>query len=704
MRAKLPDREGFIERDGVHVHYEVYGEGAETLLFLPAFPIVHARKWKGQLPYFSRHYRCIAFDPRGNGKSARPEAVAAYRLDEYADDALAVLDAVGVERAIVVGLSLGAMLAAVLAAQHPDRVRAAVMIGGSYPVQPDYGYVTPEKFNARHDRPEGWQKYSRHYWQTDYRDFVEFFFTNVFTEPHSTKPFEDAVGWGLETTGETLAKTVLGRLNSSGAYGADTEVFRRIDCPLLLIHGEDDRISPAAKSKVVAEITGGDLVLLPGVGHLPAQRFAAKINTLIRDFLDRALDRPRPPAHRPNGGGRGNRRVLYLSSPIGLGHGRRDLAIARELRKLRPDVAVDWLAQDPVTRMLDANGETIHPASAHLANESRHIEEEAGEHDLNAFQALRRMDEILVANFMVFQEVLEQQHYDLVVADEAWDVDHFWHEHPELKRTQLAWFTDFVGFLPMPEGGDREAFLASDYNAEMIGHIERTPGLRDRAIFVGSPDDIVPGSFGPDLPVIRDWTKRHFDFCGYVTGFDPKDFGSREALRAGFGYRPGEKVCIVTVGGSGVGGHLLRRIIAAYPTAKARLPELRMIVVAGPRIDPATLGAPDGVEVRAFVPDLHRHLAAADLALVQGGLTTSMELAAAKTPFIYFPLHNHFEQNFHVHHRLQRYRAGRRMDYATADPDQIAAAIVDEIGRPVEFLDVETDGAARAAAMLAELL
>ncbi len=258
--------------------------------------------------------------------------------------------------------------------------------------------------------------------------------------------------------------------------------------------------------------------------------------------------------------------------------------------------------------------------------------------------------------------------------------------------------------MPMPEGGSHEAYLTSDYNAEMIKHIASSPQLRDRAIFVGNPDDIVPGTFGPDLPVIRDWTEEHFGFCGYVTGFDPRSFGSRADLRERFGYRDDEKVCIVTVGGSGVGGHLLRRIIEAYPTAKRRLPDLRMIVVAGPRIDPASLGAPAGVETRAFVPDLDMHLAACDLALVQGGLTTSMELVAAKTPFVYFPLHNHFEQNFHVHHRLQRYGAGRRMDYAAASPDEIAQVMVEELGKPGDFRDVETDGATRAAAMLSELL
>ena len=163
-------------------------------------------------------------------------------------------------------------------------------------------------------------------------------------------------------------------------------------------------------------------------------------------------------------------------------------------------------------------------------------------------------------------------------------------------------------------------------------------------------------------------------------------------------------MCIVTVGGSGVGGDLLRRVIAAYPQAKDMVPELRMIVVAGPRIDPGRLPAPDGLEVRRYVPDLYRHLAACDLAVVQGGLTTAMELTASRRPFLYFPLRHHFEQNLHVRHRLERYRAGRYMDYDNAGPEQIATAIAAEIGRNVNYQPVATDGAARAAAMLADLL
>jgi UDP:flavonoid glycosyltransferase YjiC (YdhE family) len=98
------------------------------------------------------------------------------------------------------------------------------------------------------------------------------------------------------------------------------------------------------------------------------------------------------------------------------------------------------------------------------------------------------------------------------------------------------------------------------------------------------------------------------------------------------------------------------------------------------------------------------HLAACDLALVQGGLTTCMELTAAGTPFIYFPLKNHFEQNFYVAHRLDRYGAGRRMEFATSTPEMIADAMIHVLKAPTKFKPVEADGAPRAAHMIADLI
>ncbi len=263
------------------------------------------------------------------------------------------------------------------------------------------------------------------------------------------------------------------------------------------------------------------------------------VNTEIRALVERVLPRPvtrtwtRSRSRRP--------RVLYLRSPIGLGHARRDLAIARELRTRHPEIVIDWLAQDPVTRVLAGAGERIHPASPWLANESAHIESEALDHDLHAFQAIRRMDDILIDNFEVFDDVVADGGYDLVVGDEAWDVDYFLHENPERKRFAYAWFTDFVGWLPMPDGGDAEAALTADYNAEMIEQRARYRRLRDRSIFVGQPDDIVAGTFGADLPEIRGWTERNFDFAGYVTDQAPPTEADRTRLRAAYGYRSDER-------------------------------------------------------------------------------------------------------------------------------------------------------------------
>ncbi len=702
MRAKEPVDSGYVERDGVRLSYEIFGDGPQSMVFLPTWSFVHSRVFKGMIPYFSERYRCITFDGRGNGKSDRPEAVEAYSLDNYVADALAVMDATNAGHTILVGLSFSGMLSAILAAHHPERVAAAILLGTAASVGPGYPYNTPQHFMAEKPDTEGWNKYDLAFWHKDYAAFADHFSRHIFTEPHSTKQIEDAKAWAADTTGAVLAKTVEARFILPN-FDVSEAMFRKISCPVLMIHGDNDNIQPYARAQVVAELTRAELVTIPDGGHNPSGRFPAFVNTTITEFLERRLGPTKPATPKPVHASRA-KKALYLSSPIGLGHGRRDLAIARELRKLHPDLKVDWLAQDPVTRLLNAASETIHPLSERLASESRHIELECGEHELHAFQALRRMDEVLAFNFMLFQDAVKHGDYDLVIADEAWDVDHYWHEHPKLKMAKLAWLTDFVGNVPMPSGGAHEAFLTTDYNAEMIGHVERHKAVRDRAIFVGNPEDIVPLSFGTDLPAMRDWIPKHFDFSGYIIGEHPSTFGPRADLRRQLGYQEGERVAIVTVGGSGVGAHLIRRILQGVPMARAKVQGLRVIVVAGPRINPEAINVPEGVELRSFVPDLDRHLAACDVALVQGGLTTCMELTAAATPFIYFPLKNHFEQNFHVAHRLQRYGAGHRLDYDTATPDMIADAVVAALRTPTRSAPVEADGAVRAARMISDLL
>ena len=196
------------------------------------------------------------------------------------------------------------------------------------------------------------------------------------------------------------------------------------------------------------------------------------------------------------------RRALWVCSPIGLGHILRDLAIARALREQMPDLAIEWLAQPPVTRVLEEHGETIHPASAELASESAHWESEAAaQHDLHAFYAFRRMDEIFCANYMLFDDVVRETPYDLWVGDESWEVDHFLHENPERKIAPYAFLTDVTGFLPVdPDGDPREADLCADYNAEIIEHLDRFPYVRDRSVFIGGFDELPDASLGPGLP------------------------------------------------------------------------------------------------------------------------------------------------------------------------------------------------------------
>jgi pimeloyl-ACP methyl ester carboxylesterase/predicted glycosyltransferase len=707
MRARLPEHSGTVSRnDGTTTAYDVYNPaGTPTVLLLPAWQVANAELWKAQVPVLARRHRVITIDGLGTGRSDRPTISSAYADDKVVEDVVAVLDAEGVHRVIAAGVSCGGSLAAQLAAAHPRRVHGIVMIAPAIDISPPLPARVEYDFHGDHEHPEGWALYSARAWQTDYERFIEFFWQKICSEPHSTKLIEDGIGWARDTGNEVLIATAY-RESACSLPEVMRALLRAITVPVLLIHGSDDAVIPLSRSEVAADLTGGDLLVIEGGGHVPQARDPIRVNRALAEFIERVTPAAERPPRRDTWTRalRRSKRVLFLSSPIGLGHARRDLAIAGALREECAGVQVDWLTQHPVTRLLEDAGEAVHPAARALVSESAHFENETHEHSLHAFQAVRRMDEILVANFSVLQELVDSGDYDLVIGDEAWDVDHFWHENPELKKTAFAWITDFVGWLPMPEGGTHEEELTADYNAEMLEHIERFARVRDRSIFVGELDDVIDESFGPGLPGIREWTARHYEFCGYITGFAPPAEDERRRLRTRLGHPPDQPLVIATVGGTSVGASLLRKVVAAYEYARKERDDLRLLVVAGPRIDPAVLPHVEGVDVRGYVPDLHLHLAACDAAVVQGGLTTTMELVAARRPFVYFPLDNHFEQQRHVRHRLERHRAGRPMRYADADPEAIADALLGALSASVDYAPVASDGAARAARLVAELL
>jgi pimeloyl-ACP methyl ester carboxylesterase len=266
------------------VRWERHGDGNPTLLLLPAWSIIHSRQWKAQVPYLARHYRVLTFDPRGNGRSDRPPTAEAYDDDQYVADALAVLDATGTRQAVLVGLSRGGRWAVELAAARPERVLGAMLIDPALPFMALLPREQNNSFDEELDRTDGWAKFNRHYWLREYRDFLEFFASQAFSESHSTKQIEDMVGWGLETSPETLVLTQLG---AQPASREEMEaVLRRVGCPVLVVHGDDDRVRPHAAGAAVAGLTGGALVTIEGGGHCPQARHPVKVNLLIREFVE----------------------------------------------------------------------------------------------------------------------------------------------------------------------------------------------------------------------------------------------------------------------------------------------------------------------------------------------------------------------------------------------------------------------------------
>jgi pimeloyl-ACP methyl ester carboxylesterase/UDP:flavonoid glycosyltransferase YjiC (YdhE family) len=710
MRARLPDESGYIVNNGVRIYYEVHGTGAPTVLLLPAWSIVHSRIWKMQVPYLARHFRVLTFDGRGNGHSDRPLDTAAYDDAEFVADAIAVLGQTDTDQAVLVSLSRGAGYALRLAAEHPERVLGALFSGPAVSLHDPPPDAQSYDFDAELDTEVGWAKWNAPYWRRNWPGFVDFFMNQIFTEPHSTKHVEDTIGWGLETDPETTIRTqeaiylgTPGRAGSSLRRATVLTLAAQVRCPCLVVHGTDDHIVPIASGERLAEALDCPIVAMEGSGHAPNARDPVRFNLAVRDFVESLVPRrpertvwARPRVRRP--------RALWISSPIGLGHVLRDLAIAQAVRERVPDLQIEWWAQPPVTAVLEAHGEAVQPISTQMASESAHWESEASAHDLHAFQAYRRMDEIFLANYMLFDDVVQETNYDLWVGDESWEVDHFLHDNPERKIAPYVFTTDVIGFQPTNPDDLREAELCADYNAEKIERRERFPQLRDLSLFIGGFDELPDMSFGRGLPRVREWSARWYDSVPYVVPFDQVAYANRDALRDRLGYGTGFPLLVAAVGGTRVGRDLLELTAEGFAHLRKEQPEARMLMVSGPRIDPAELPDVEGLDRTGYVSNLFEHLACADAAVVQGGLSTTMELVAVGRPFVYFPLQHHWEQQHFVTHRLEHYRAGIRMDYATTTPADLSAAMSRALASKPRYRRIRSGGAQQAADRISALI
>ncbi len=335
MRARYPDREGFVERDGVRVWYEVHGDGETTIMLVPGWglPLL---AWKAQIPYLSRHFRVIAYDPRGTGNSDRPRGVSAYAMTEHVADAIEILDVVGARSVVFLAKSRGAQTAMTLAVDHPERVDALIVSAPMIPLTPwppldsTYAFFEEPKdrnrqrvallaslagaghfirspdlrrFGRRISFLEAATRFSRQGMVEDFDGFAEWFVRQIVaTDPHSTKQIDDLVGWLTATGPQAAADGFMGECVRDPA--AARLLCESIACPVLVIHGDRDFTVPLEWGKGVARLTGGRLLLVPGAGHLPGSRYPVVINLAIREFVESLPGRDDKPARDQTGAAR----------------------------------------------------------------------------------------------------------------------------------------------------------------------------------------------------------------------------------------------------------------------------------------------------------------------------------------------------------------------------------------------------------------
>lgn len=290
MRARYPDREGFVDRDGLPLFYEVYDNEEPTIVLVPTTTIWHSRQWKAQIPYLARHFRVVAFDGRGNGRSGKPHRVEAYRQDLLADDIVAVMDATSTNRGVLVALCHAVPWILRVAVELPDRVSGLIAVAPGVdhiaPAQPHYVRAA-ERWTDIFDTYEGWEMCNRHFWLTRYEEWLDFFFSELLPEVHTTKQHEDAMAWGLGTSGVVRVAEIAARDAGSPGPGETRELCAAITQPVMVIHGDLDECQAIERGRALAELTKAELVVLEGVGHALQAREPVQFNMAVKDFVER---------------------------------------------------------------------------------------------------------------------------------------------------------------------------------------------------------------------------------------------------------------------------------------------------------------------------------------------------------------------------------------------------------------------------------
>jgi len=383
-----------------------------------------------------------------------------------------------------------------------------------------------------------------------------------------------------------------------------------------------------------------------------------------------------------------NKRILFISGSLGLGHVTRDIT--------------RWLAAHPASLLLEENSEKLLPEASDYLDENLIAESTSRGFKLNLFRYALAFQHQWQHNIDLVNRVTARERYDLLIGDETYDLVTAFKKRPELKMSPFVMIYDFVGFDAMTHN-PLERLGIYMLNRRWSSGFPDKPPVYDLGLFIGEPEDVPDRRFGFLLPNRREFALARYKFVGYSLSFQPKEYRDYGGIRAQLGYGK-EKLIICAIGGTSIGRELLELCAKSYPLVKKKIPDARMILITGPRLAGNLISVPEGVEVREYVPSLYQHFAVCDLAIVQAGGTTTLELTALKKPFLYFPIEGHCEQEKYMAERLTRHRAGIKMKLSETSPQLLAEQVTVNMRKEVDYAPIPVDGARMAARLIVDLL
>jgi predicted glycosyltransferase len=396
------------------------------------------------------------------------------------------------------------------------------------------------------------------------------------------------------------------------------------------------------------------------------------------------------------------RRLLFISGSIGLGHIVRDIEIAKALRDLNPELEIRWLAQDPASRVLVEAGEKLLPEASLLAHENEELENSTHGYNANLTKTIMNIRKAWTNNAQLIGEIVRKEQFDLVVGDETYDLQIERVSNKNYQRFPFVIIYDFIGVDSVTKN-PIEMIATYIINRMWANALRANPPIADQSIFIGEVEDIDNRKFGFLLPNRRETAIKNVAFVGYVLQFNPKEYQNKEAIRKQIGYGK-EPLIVCSIGGTSVGKELLDLCAKALPNIQEKIPNVKMVLMCGPRLSTNSISPIPGLEIKGYIPELFRHFAASDLCIVTGGGTTTLELISLQKPFLYFPLGSHFEQIVDVANRCQRYHAGEKMDFAKTTPELLAKRVLANIGKESSYVTIRTSGAKKAAQLIDQIL